>query len=276
MKKFAILAFLSSALVLSAEGLIRSQSNFPGSDPTPAAKTFRTIKNEAFKPGEKLTFRLHYGLISAGEGVLEVMSDKKTFGGRPCYQVVGTGKTVGAFDWFFKVRDTYESTIDSQSLIPWYFARRVDEGGYKISQNVTFNHYKDSAISEKKTIYIPENTQDIVSALYYARNLDFSNAKEGQVFEIQGYIDDELFPLNIKYVGKETVDSKKGTFNCLKFKPMLQKGRVFKESADMTIWISDDKNHLPIRVQSDIFVGSIKMDLVDFQNLANAPAIVKD
>ena len=265
MKKLIILLFVSAALVSFQNGI-----------PAPAQKTLRSIKNEAFKPGEKLTFRLHYGIISAGEGTLEVLPATQNFGGRTCYHVVGTGETVGAFNWFFKVRDTYESTIDSQAIIPWYFVRRVNEGGYKINQNVTFNHYMDSAVSEKKTIHIPENTQDIISAFYYARTIDFTNAKEGQIFEIQGYIDDELFPLNIKFMGRETVNSKKGTFRCIKFRPMLMKGRVFKESEDMTVWVSDDKNHLPIRVQSDLLVGSIKMDLVDFENLANIPAIVKD
>jgi len=276
MKKFTILAFLSVILFFTAEGLINPQTDFPASAPAPVQKSLRRIKNEAFKPGEKLTFRLHYGLLSAGEGTLEVMRDNSSFGGRPCYHVVGTGQSVGAFSWFFKVRDKYESTIDSEALIPWYFVRRVNEGGYIINQNVTFNHYMDSATSEKKTIYIPPNTQDIVSAFYYARTIDFSNAKEGQIFEIQGYIDDELFPLNIKYVGRETVDSKKGEFRCIKFHPMLLKGRVFKESEDMTVWVSDDKNHIPVRVQTDILIGSIKMDLVDFENLANPPALIPE
>ena len=57
---------------------------------------------------------------------------------------------------------------------------------------------------------------------------------------------------------------------------MLQEGRVFKEKEDMTVWISDDKNRLPVRVQTNILVGSIKMDLVDYQNLKNEPALVKD
>ncbi len=240
-----------------------------------AQKTLRTIPNQAFKPGEKLTFRIHYGIVDAGEATLEVDKDYTKMGARDCYHVVGTGKTVGAFNWFFKVRDRYESIIDKQALIPWMFIRRVNEGGYIINQNVSFNHYKDSVTSEKKTISVPEYTQDLISAFYYARNLDFSNAKEGDEFPINGYLDDAVIPLNIKYIGKEEVETDQGTFRCLKFHPMLQEGRVFKEKEDMTVWISDDKNRLPVRVQTDILVGSIKMDLVDYENLNNEPAIVK-
>jgi hypothetical protein len=240
-----------------------------------AQKVLRTMNNEAFKPGEILRFRVHYGIVDAGEATLEVKPEMKSMGGRECYQVTGSGRSVGAFDWFFKVRDRYESIIDKQALIPWMFIRRVNEGGYIINQNVSFNHYKDSASSAKKTIAIPDNTQDLISAFYYARNLDFSNSKEGDIFEITGYLDDEVIPLNLKYIGKEDIDSEKGTFHCLKFRPMLQEGRVFKEKEDMTVWISDDKNRIPVRVQTNVLVGSIKMDLVDFENLNNAPALVK-
>src|ERR1043165_449284 len=131
MKKYILLFILLGTL--SVKALQNAAIDSPAIDP--ARKTFRSIKNEAFKPGEKLTFRLHYGIISAGEGTLEVLPDKKSFGGRTCYEVVGTGRSVGAFDWFFKVRDRYESTIDSQALIPWYFVRRVNEGGYTINQD---------------------------------------------------------------------------------------------------------------------------------------------
>ncbi len=240
-----------------------------------AQKVLRTMNNQAFKPGEKLRFRIHYGFVDAGEATLEVNSSMKNIGGRESYQVTGTGRTVGAFDWFFKVRDRYESIIDKQALIPWMFIRRVNEGGYIINQNVSFNHYSDSASSEKKTIAIPEYTQDLISSFYYARNIDFTNAKEGDEFPISGYLDDAVIPLNIKYIGKEDVSSDMGTFHCIKFRPMLQEGRVFKEKEDMTVWISDDKNRLPVRVQANILVGSIKMDLVDFENLNNTPALVK-
>ncbi|REJ82951.1 MAG: DUF3108 domain-containing protein [Bacteroidetes bacterium] len=239
-----------------------------------AQKQLRAHKNEAFKPGEILDFRIHYGFVDAGVATLEVKKETQKIGGRDCYHVIGTGRSVGAFDWFFKVRDRYESVIDMHSMIPWLFIRRISEGGYVKNQNVSFNHFKDSATSEKATIAIPEYTQDLISAFYYARTLDFSNAKEGDVFPITGYLDDEIIPLNLKVLGRETIKSKKGSFKCVKLRPMLQEGRVFKEQESMTIWVSDDKNRIPVRVQTDILVGSIKMDLVNYQNLANPPALV--
>jgi hypothetical protein len=238
-------------------------------------RTLRKITNRSFVPGEILKFRIHYGFVDAGEATLEIKPDYQKFGGRDCYHVVGSGKSVGAFDWFFKVRDRYESIVDKDAIVPWLFVRRVNEGGYIINQNVSFNHYHDSAKSEKTTISVPDNTQDLISSFYYARTLDFGNAKEGDIFEITGYLDDAVIPLNLKFVGRENIKSKKGTFRCIKLRPMLQEGRVFKDQEDMTIWVSDDENKIPVRVQTDILVGSIKMDLVDYANLANAPAIQK-
>ena len=260
MKKILTVAFLLFSLAAnSSEG----------------QKVLRSINNEAFRPGEKLHFQLHYGMINAGEATLEVLPETRKFGPRECYHMIGTGRTTGAFDWFFKVRDRYESVIDKEAMVPWLFTRRVKEGSYTKNQNVSFNHYHDSAKSETATISIPEYTQDLISAFYYARTIDFTRAKEGDVFPIDGYLDDEIFSLSIKYLGKEKIKSKVGWINCIKFRPMLSEGRVFKEDEDMTIWVSDDKNRVPVRVQTEILIGSIKMDLVKYENLVSELALVK-
>ncbi|MFM7218130.1 MAG: DUF3108 domain-containing protein [Bacteroidota bacterium] len=238
-----------------------------------AQASLRSISNDAFRPGEKLSYRVHYGFIDAGTAQLEVASNTTKIGPRECYHVIGTGRSVGAFDWFFKVRDRYESFVDVEALVPWLFLRNISEGGYEKTQKVIFSQYLDSVASEKKTISVPDNTQDLISAFYYARTIDFSSATTGQVFPITGYLDDETIPLSIRFIGRENIQTRFGTFRCIKLRPMLQEGRVFKENEDMTVWISDDKNKIPIRVQTDILVGSIKMDITGFENLLHPPAV---
>lgn len=231
--------------------------------------------NKAFKPGEVLTYRMHYGFIDAGEAVIEVLPEIKNFGSRPCYHVVGTGRSLGAFDWFFKVRDRYESYVDTSAIVPWYFIRRVDEGGYKINQNVTFNHYKNIVTSEKSTLNMPINLQDLMSAYYYARTVNFDTLNVGDIIPIKAWLDDEIIPLNLKFVGREKVKTKFGYINCIMLRPALQEGRVFKSNEDMTLWISDDENKIIIRGQANVLVGSIKMDLKDYRGLATPLKIVK-
>ena len=233
-----------------------------------AQSVLRTQPNTAFKAGEVLQYRIHYGLIDAGEAILEVKNEIKSIHNRKCYHVVGIGRTKGAFDWFFKVRDRYESYIDKAALIPWIFIRRIDEGGYVKNQDVTFNHFNKTATSNKLTIPIPENVQDLVSAFYYARTLDFNQAQIGDIFPIDAYLDDEVFPMNIKFVGKEKIKTRFGTFNCIKFRPVLLEGRVFKEEEDMTVWVTDDANRIIIRAEAKILVGSIKMDLKGYSGSA--------
>jgi len=229
----------------------------------------RSFKNVAFKRGETLGFRLHYGFMEAGIATLEVKEETKEFGARKTYHIVGTGTSKGAFDWFFKVRDRYETYIDEDALLPWLFLRRVNEGGYIINQNLIFYHYSNKVNSNGKDFDIPENMQDMVSAFYYTRCLDFSNAKPNELFTIPCFVDDQLFAIKIKYVGKETIKTDIGKFRCIKFRPVLQKGRIFKSEEDLNIWISDDNNHIPIRIEAKILVGSIKMDLEKYTGLAN-------
>jgi hypothetical protein len=240
------------------------------------AQSLRSINNSAFKKGEVINYRVYYGFIDAGTARLEVLSEEKKYGDRHAYHIVGTGKSRGAFDWFFKVRDRYETFIDADAIVPWVFLRRVDEGGYKINQNYVFNPYQKKVIADGVTFDTPENVQDMLSAFYYSRCIDYSNAKLGDVFTIPSFVDNEIFELKIKYIGKETIETDLGTFRCLKFRPVVQKGRVFKKEEDLNVWITDDANHIPIRAQANILVGSIKMDLESYSGLASPISKVQD
>jgi hypothetical protein len=231
--------------------------------------------NKAFKAGEVLTYRMHYGMMNAGVAILEVKPDIIEVSGRKVYHIVGSGYTIGSTDWFFKVRDRYETYLDKDAMLPWLFVRRVDEGGYKFSQDYAFNHYtKKVDIGNNEKFDVPVGVQDMVSAFYAARNLDLSNAKPGDLFSITCFVDKEIWPLKIKFIGKETIDTDLGKYRCLKFRPIVQKGRVFKKEEDLNVWISDDDNHLPMRVKADVLIGSIKMDITGAKNLANATSKV--
>ena len=231
--------------------------------------------NEAFKAGEVLSYRLHYGFIDAGVAIIEVLPEVKDFGGHKVYHIVGNGYSKGTFNWFFKVKDRYETYIDKDALVPWYFVRRCNEGGYIITQDYLFNHYtKKVDIGGGEKFDVPQGIQDMLSSFYYARNLDFRDAKEGNIYEIPSFVDKKVWTLKIKYVGKETIDTDVGKFRCIKFRPIIQTGRIFKKEEDLNVWITDDKNHIPIRAQAKILVGSIKMDLTSYKNLANATSKV--
>ena len=236
----------------------------------------RKHANEAFIRGEVLTYRAHYGWINAGEAVLEVKEESRKIGDRSTFHIVGLGYTTGAFNWFFKVRDRYETYIDEEAILPWVFIRRVNEGGYIINDDVVFNQIKNTAKSDGGVFEVPENVQDLLSMVYYARCIDYSDIKIGDEFLINVFLDDEVYEMKIKYYGKDIIKSRLGQIRCLRFKPMVQKGRIFEEKGDLTFWMSDDKNHIPIRLQADVLVGSIKLDLKSYSGLANPLAVVEE
>jgi len=236
---------------------------------------YRKMTNTSFKRGEELKYRIHYGAVDAGEAIMSVDNSSKLINNRPTLHVIGTGTSKGAFDWFFKVRDRYESYMDEEALMPWLFIRRVDEGGFKINQNQVYDHTSGKVNSNGKSIVVPKYIQDMLSAFYYARTMDFSKAKAGDIYSVPTFIDDEIWDLKIKFLGKEAISTDVGKVNCLKFCPVVQKGRVFKKEEDLTLWISDDANHVPVRAKGEILVGSIKMDLTGYSGLANTMNLVK-
>ena len=233
-------------------------------------------QNDAFKAGEILSYRLHYGAIDAGVIVMEVKPEIIEIAGRKVYHIVGNGYSKGTFDWFFKVRDRYETFIDKDAMLPWMFVRRCYEGGYTINEDYTFNHYTNKVdVGRAEKIDVPEGTQDMISAFYAARNIDLTNAKEGEVFTIKSIVDKEIWPLKIRYVGKETITCGIGKFKCVKFRPIVQKGRIFKREDDLNVWLTDDKNHIPLQAQAKILFGSIRLDITSAKNLANPTSQIK-
>ncbi|MEY4215915.1 MAG: hypothetical protein RLZZ68_371 [Bacteroidota bacterium] len=231
---------------------------------------YPTVDNQAFQIGERLRYRISYGFIDAGEAVLETKETEVKGAGRKLYHVVGTGKTLGAFNAVFRVNDRYESYIDQQSIMPWFFYRRVDEGGYKIKQDYTFRQHSEKVDNGKgKSFKAPMGVQDMISCFYFARTLDFSHIKKGKVFVIPTFMDDELFELKIKYMGDEVIELRKGKFKCMRFVPVVQTGRYFKHEEDVSFWVTKDKNRIPIQIKAKIPVGSVKMHLVGYSGLKN-------
>jgi len=239
-----------------------------------SAQNFRLIQNEAFEPGEKLTFSVYYhstltGKVTAGEAILEVKKNFETRNNRQAYRIVGTGLSKGAFNLFFKVNDRFESLVDVESLFPWYFTRRTREGGYKKDDEVTFHQSRGLAVSRNAVKPIPENTQDILSVFYYARTLNINGIQPGESFPLAFYLDDSVYVSKIVFMGRENISTSLGTFKCLKFKPMVLKGNVFNEPYPMELWVTDDNNRLPVMVKSAVIVGSVKIELIRFEGLRN-------
>lgn len=230
---------------------------------------FCGIKNTAFKEGESITMKVFYNSLGIyiGAGEATFTSGLERFNGKTVYHCIGEGKSYSFFDNFFKVRDRYETYIDTSNMLPLKFIRNVDEGGYKIYNNVTFNHNAGTAISTNGVFKTPNCLQDVISAIYYARNIDFNSYKPGDKIPFDMFLDDEVYHLYIRYIGKENVKTRYGKFHAIKFKPLLIKGTIFEGGEKLTAWVSDDPNHIILRVESPIAVGNLKVDMYGYKNL---------
>ncbi|HMM12131.1 MAG TPA: DUF3108 domain-containing protein [Bacteroidales bacterium] len=238
------------------------------------AQDLRTHPNKAWDTGEFLRFRVYYnsmltGNVTAGEATIEVKSTSRRFFGREVWHIEAHGRTKGAFNWFFKVKNRYESFVDKEAVIPYLFIRRTREGSYVKDDDVYFYPQQRLAVSKSARKPIPENVHDFVSALYYMRTLDLDDFdKEGNYY-LDFFLDDSVYNSKILYLGREEIKIGLGTFRCLKIAPMMATGNVFADAYPMFVWVTDDENHLPLLAESKVIVGSVKMELVEVRNLRN-------
>ena len=234
-----------------------------------AGSEFCGLRNIAFQNGESITMKVFYTLAGMyiGAGEANFLVSLKKLDNKTVYHVIGDGKTYSFYDSFFKVRDRYESFIDTASLQPYRFIRNVYEGGYTKYQTVNFNHATNQAHTNDGVFNVPNCVQDVVSSMYYARNIDFNRYKPGDKIYFNMFLDNETYNLYIRYLGKETIKTKYGKFRAIKFKPLLVKGTIFEGGEKMVVWVSDDANKIPLRVESPISVGSVKVDMMSYRNL---------
>ena len=228
-------------------------------------------QKHAFQPKEKLSYNVYYSVIGnyvkAGTATFTISGER--FQDEDVFHVVGEGSTNPRYDWLFKVRDRYESYFRTTDLKPVKFVRNINEGKYKKREEITFNHQTNTAITNKGVYQVPENVQDVISIMYYMRNINYDQYKAGDKIPFTMFLDDKVYSMYIHYLGKETVKTRYGKFNAIKLRPLLLKGSVFEGGEKMTIWITDDANHIPVRVESPIVVGRVKIDLMHYENLKN-------
>lgn len=237
--------------------------------PLKAGNDFCDIRNTSFSANEYVAFKVFYTVAGmyVGAGEASFTSSLEKLNNIPVYHIVGEGKTYPFYDNFFKVRDKYESFIDTSTLQPYKFIRNIYEGGYKKYENVNFNKATNIAVTNDGVYKVPSCVQDVLSSIYYARNIDFDKYKPDDKIPFSLFLDREVFNMYVRYLGKETIKTKYGKFRTIKFKPLLIKGTIFEGGEKMTVWVSDDKNKIPVRIESPISVGSIKVDMMTYRNL---------
>lgn len=228
---------------------------------------YRKIDNNAFKVGEKLTFDVKYGFVTAGVATMEIPQTKK-ISGREAYHIIFQVISVPSFDWFYKVRDRYETYLDFDGLFPWRFEQHIREGSFSRDFSAFFDHKKGKAKTSEGEYDIPKYVNDIVSAFYLARTFDYTKMKKGEKVHLENFYKDKVYPLDVVYHGKETIKVPAGTFDCFIVEPLVQEGGLFKSEGSILVWLTNDEVKVPVRVKTKVVIGSIDSELTAYQGLA--------
>ena len=261
------LKFYSLVTLFCVTGMVKGQNDC-------------SIKNTAFKAGEKVTYIInyHWHFIWLESAQVTFTVSLKNYYNVPCYYFEGSGGTYPKYDWFYKVRDTFRAYCDTTTISSRRFFRITNEGPAHISNDNVFNYarHKVYCLSADKagkyhedSVHIASCTYDVLTAIYYTRCFNFSGYSNGDTIPVTLYLDAHIYHIHLTYLGKEVISSSLGKFRCIKFNVSLISGTIFKAGQQMTVWITDDKNRLPIRVDAPVIIGAVRAELKSFSNLRN-------
>lgn len=228
---------------------------------------------QAFKPGEYLKYRVHYGFVDAGEGEITV-NRNVNYRGRDCYNFEVKGRSTGAFRWMLKIEDTWGAYVDQNTLKPLRAYRNIREGNYRLKENVEFYYDKNIAHltddrKNNKKIKVPSNVLELVSGFYYLRTLNFDNLRKGELVTLKAFFEGEMYDFQIRYKGPDNLKTKWGKIKAHMFVPIMPDNDLFDGEDSIKLWFSDDGNQVPLKVRAEMFVGAVELDLDDYRNLAH-------
>lgn len=244
----------------------------PAPEP-PKIIPYPAMQTKAFAPGEQLTYKLKYSLmfaITAGEATFAVDTALVQRDGKKLFHFFGVGKSASTFEWFFKALYRHDTYAEAATLRPTGYTHMRREGKYKFDDAVTYDGNENIIKGVKGKFEIKEPTYDILTAIYYARCLDVRKGEVNKFYAIPTFYEDGIYQLGVRMVGREKVHVPAGTFNCIKIQPRVIAGDIFKDDSKMTIYVTDDDNYIPVRIESPIVVGSVRADLYSYNGVRNA------
>ncbi|MTI19671.1 DUF3108 domain-containing protein, partial [Fulvivirga sp. RKSG066] len=257
-----MIRFISILLLLSLSAFMTADKD----------AVYPKVDYSSFARGEKLTYRVNFGIFTIGKGEMIISDKLYKINKRDCYKVDVYGKTSGMVDWVARVDDHWGAYVDTAALVPHISYRNIKEGNYRKNEMVRFDHEHD--VLETKTINkktgkwkepilygAPDNVREMLSGFLYLRTMDFSQMKKGDIFTISGFFEDMFYELDVKYRGKEKVKTKAGKFRAIKLEPIMPDNELFDGEDSILAWISDDENKIPLKVEAKMFIGHTGVEL---------------
>ena len=268
----AIAALLTGSLPVN---LAEGQTMY-GSAPSVERFNGCGIENRTFFNGEEIVYKIYYQVsfiwMSAGEVVFRVNETPKH------YHITVDGRTYGSYDVFYRVRDRYETWIDKKTLLPVEFKQELQQGKYRRYEHYLFDQNTKSVVAYKgktpdaelrrKEVTLDDCMHDLISILYYVRNMNFDQVEAGQRFPIEVFLGKQ-YDLSVRILEKNVEQRVRGQGKYMThlFSPELIESELFREKDAMRIWVSADENKIPLLIESPLSVGKMKAVLKSHSGL---------
>jgi Protein of unknown function (DUF3108) len=245
------------------------------------AQELKLLGASVFVPGEQLKYRVHYGFITAGEATLSVAKKIHEENDRPCYKVDINGRSIGAFNRIVRIRDSWGTYLDTALMKPHRATRDMRENKYRLAEDLNFNYSKRIVTVKRDnrkdtTFRIPNPIFDIVSGYYFLRQVDFRHLQEGTIISLDAFFDNQQYKFKVRYVGREKVKTKFGRVPCIVLSPIMPDNSFFDGENAIRLWMSDDANRVPVRCSAELAVGSVDLDLAEYEGTRTPLATVRD
>ena len=250
------------------------------------AQGYPLAAKRPFQPGEEVEMKATIGFIKAAEAQFKVSNIIYSVKDRPSYRFDLFARTAGIFDFISSVRDNWGSYYDTTQLIPHQFYRYIKEGRFRKNEILYFDHQQDSVkvaklhketrkLEKMEKHAVVDNVQDMLSAYYYLRCIDFDQLDVGTIITINTFFDDKEQPFRVKFLGREVLKTRLGRVKALIFVPIKEKDKLFKENNTLRVWLSDDLNKIPLKLQAKIYVGYLRVEVNKVKGLRHKLAIIE-
>jgi Protein of unknown function (DUF3108) len=243
-------------------------------------------KNVSFGKGEQLDYKVNFLGFTVGKAVTKIDQKVHSIHSRPCYKVDAWGETSDWISWVTRVKDNWGGYLDTTDLTPHVGYRKIREGRYKKDELTVYDHNKNKAevkvMNHDTGIYgtpefydIPKDGKDLVSGFMYLRVIDFAKVKKGDTVHISGFYEDTAYDLRIMHKGIENIHTKVGKIPCYKLVPIMPDNKLFDGENSITVWLSQDENKIPVKIQAKMFIGHTGLELTSFRGLKYQIKIVR-
>jgi hypothetical protein len=166
---------------------------------------FCNIRNATTQDGEEISYTVYYSAagIYVNAGWSTFINKVEKLNGKTVYHAIGVGGSNSRYDWIYKVRDKYETYIDTGTMQPLKFIRNVQEGKNKKYESISFNRSANTVTTDSGVVKVPPCVQDVLSTIYFARNIDFSKYKKNDKIPFKVFLEGEVHQLYIRYPARK-------------------------------------------------------------------------